>query len=757
MGRVVNFLIPASASEAFAAQIAAFYSALISLRWTDWQPTVTVCFGEHFSTELHTTVFERFPQLKYVNATFAEVGHPNAWFYNQIDALYRFARRDADVYVRVDADVLPVGYLEPILDLVSASNSIAGTIAHYRFPDSRYRNRAAWNAVATHLPGRSLSFDYCYSLTDVKQPPDERASPFYLNDGCVFFSKSYFERFVPLYLQLRPRIMPQLELPYFAGQIALSLAAAQVELPRIALPLRFNFPNDESASIRYPEELADVRLFHYLREDEFSRSTIFNARESYEAFLQAPLSRTNSAFRDKVRSVLGESFPFRAEPCQRTAATSTASSEPDVPTLEGLTRTSGLEALMRSKRQLIASFGISEGFERYLKLMSLPASLPLRNLSLMGQGRYAEVFADHFVVTHRGGVPFTIKPIKVVGEGTSTLFRSVSRATHIARISDAVVRGGSALIQTKYHALLEFQDEELDLFDCEFDIDPSIFAGTRHQALVIDGHSDPEGFDLEEAFTLLGPQLGAFGDFMMQYLPRLVWAQMTGNLPPVPVLINRHIPHTIGQALTLLSPGTSFVEVDPMQPVRVKHLWCASNLTYAPAREIMDERYSFEHAIPGPSLIMPVVRELRERSKGLSSVGPERGKKVFLARRPERWRSIVNATMIHDIVQRHGFSIAYPEDLEFSAQVQMVREATHIVSPEGSALFLCYFANPGTRVAILNHTMVQNLNGYDAYFDNLDIVTFTSPVVRPDRVFPHRADFLINPQAFEEFLVDWAR
>src|SRR5436190_15111643 len=507
MARVVNFMIPASATAGFASQVAAFYSALQALRWTDWRPTVSVCFGEPFPPDVYNSIFQRFPQLRHINATFADSGPPNNWFYNQIDGLYRFAQRDADAYVRADADILPVGDLEPVLNLICGSSAIAGTIAHYRFPDSRYRNRSAWSAIAAHADC-TLSFDYCYSLSDTNQTADERATPFYLNDGCVFFSKRYFERFVPLYLQLRPRLMPHLEMPYFGGQISLALAVAQIDLPKLALPQRFNFPNDEKARHRYPEELADARIIHYLRDEEFSRSRIFSSDEDYRAFLAAPLNPTNCAFRDRVRSVLGDSFPFQAGPGPEIELdTPTQDSRPLAENYISIFQaTSALERLMRARQALAANHGRQQGYERYLHLMGLAPSIPLLPLSLIGQGKFAEDFAHHFKVTYRGGKSFTVEPVKVIGEGMPEALHSLSRTTHIACLPDVIVRGRSALIQTRNHALLEFQDEELDLFDCEFDIDPAIFAGSRHQVSVIDGATYPGRLDLDEAFTLLGPQ-----------------------------------------------------------------------------------------------------------------------------------------------------------------------------------------------------------------------------------------------------------
>ena len=103
------------------------------------------------------------------------------------------------------------------------------------------------------------------------------------------FAREYFDRFAPLYLETRPRVADRLVNPYYAGQIALALSAARIPLPSVALPLRFNFPNLPVAAERYPEELENAVVFHYLREDQFDRQKIFRWRETYSVFLARPL------------------------------------------------------------------------------------------------------------------------------------------------------------------------------------------------------------------------------------------------------------------------------------------------------------------------------------------------------------------------------------------------------------------------------------------------------------------------------------
>jgi hypothetical protein len=94
--------------------------------------------------------------------------------------------------------------------------------------------------------------------------------------GC-FFSGSIFPELAKCYLQLKPLVLDRLPIQCFAGDVALSLAATK--RPTLALPLRYNFPNDEIARISFPKDLEDIRIFHYFRTDEIETGAVLTVRQ----------------------------------------------------------------------------------------------------------------------------------------------------------------------------------------------------------------------------------------------------------------------------------------------------------------------------------------------------------------------------------------------------------------------------------------------------------------------------------------------
>jgi hypothetical protein len=298
-------LIAGSPSAAFYSQVAATAAALRALPWSRWEPVPHLYLGG----DVDPGEFYRWrPHLGDVAVSLvapSRFAREGDWA--QSDDVFVLAPRDADVLVAMDADVLPVGPLEEILDLVAEAEVVAGTLAHAAFPGTA-SPADDWERVADGLVD-ALAFDYEYSLLRYPQTRDNRI-PFYLNFGVVLFSRSAFELLVPEFLGLRPAVASRMSDDDFSAQVALALAIAKTQVRALPLPLRFNFPNDPLAEKLYPEELDAVRAIHYLRTDRFDRHRIFASPDEYARFLELPLDGANRSFRDAVGRLLGERYPF---------------------------------------------------------------------------------------------------------------------------------------------------------------------------------------------------------------------------------------------------------------------------------------------------------------------------------------------------------------------------------------------------------------------------------------------------------------
>ena len=310
----VAILVAASPTAAFYSQIAALRLAVFRLRWSRWEPSVHVYLGGPHDP---STLEEWLPHLHGVQiywsspARFARDGD-----WAQSDDVFMSPPAEADVLLAMDADTLPVDVLEPVLDKVRETGAIAGVIAHYPpFPQPPEATRPAsirdrWRKLSQGLLDAPLDCSYSHTLMSTEIDTEQRATPFYLNFGVVFFPRDAFRRIAPLYLTLRPQLMERMLFSDFSGQAALTLAIAAEKAKTWALPMRYNFPNDPIAKQMYPAELEHAVVFHYLRTNTFDRHQIFATAREYEEFLALHLEGVDQRFQHAVRRIIGERYPF---------------------------------------------------------------------------------------------------------------------------------------------------------------------------------------------------------------------------------------------------------------------------------------------------------------------------------------------------------------------------------------------------------------------------------------------------------------
>jgi hypothetical protein len=310
-------LIPGSAKPAFYSQIAAISLALRALRWTSWEPVIYAYFGEKNAGDdgefVHWRQHLKDVEIFRVSPTrFSLEGN-----WAQVDSAMNLAPRDADAVLSMDADTLPVRNFEPVIEEIREADGIGGVLAHYPFPGSTGPTRGVWDEVTAGLTSKPLDFSYAHSLMGPADPAERREAPFYLNGGVIFYSRSSFERFVPRYLRVRNALMTRMANPDFSAQVATTIAIAEEGIPSVALPMRYNFPNDPVAEALYPGELDEVAIFHYLRTTSFDRHRIFASAEEYALFMGMPLTGANLRFQQAVRAMFGEAYPFgQGEPAK---------------------------------------------------------------------------------------------------------------------------------------------------------------------------------------------------------------------------------------------------------------------------------------------------------------------------------------------------------------------------------------------------------------------------------------------------------
>jgi hypothetical protein len=206
----------------------------------------------------------------------------------------------------LDADTLFVAPIDELLDTVERDHAIAGSIAHISPFIGCEEGQALWERIfhAAGLGDPSLECEHS-GWQVIEFDAVRRYCPPYFNLGVLLAPRDMLSVLAEtIYADME--IVEQVHPTPFRCQIALTLAILRSGVPWRQLPLRFNFPNIAQFLPCYRADLADARIIHYLRDEEFNRMEDFASVESVGALLSRQnLNPVNMRLQDALREVHG--------------------------------------------------------------------------------------------------------------------------------------------------------------------------------------------------------------------------------------------------------------------------------------------------------------------------------------------------------------------------------------------------------------------------------------------------------------------
>lgn len=300
-----DFIIPASPTPGFISQIAMFRLALDRLGGDYYDARLVAVFGDEVHAELSSRWKGHFARVDVVRVPIDEFerGHFAATGRHRFNVM----RSDADLVFMCDADTIirkPFG--DEVLRLAH-SNAIGGVIAHYHFPwvERSGDPVADWNRFGQAVNGRDVDVRHRYTL----QEGSPLQSPFYINLGFLAGSPIVLRDLDDEMQRSRERVRVMLQ-NCFDAQVTLALAVDNLSMPSVALPMRYNFPNDPIADRLYRTELDEACIIHYLRTTHFDRQTIFAEKAAFDRLLSLELHGSDLLFQQLVLEITGGAYPF---------------------------------------------------------------------------------------------------------------------------------------------------------------------------------------------------------------------------------------------------------------------------------------------------------------------------------------------------------------------------------------------------------------------------------------------------------------
>jgi hypothetical protein len=409
------------------------------------------------------------------------------------------------------------------------------------------------------------------------------------------------------------------------------------------------------------------------------------------------------------------------------------------------------------KTAYVRALGLEAGYAAWRELLGLPDDNRLQRKRLLALLDGARERASVLKVSENAGLVEFVPPPPIIGEGNHRPLRSHLRSRYVACFADARVRSRSSVVELDDTLLLDFEGGELAGIDDRLEVDPAIFKADDGGVWSHAPFPNQPELQLDEAFVLSGAHTWAFGHWMWEYLPRYVEADMTGALPPMPVLVDAGMPPQHAQGLrALLGDGSSIVELPSKASARVHKLWVAPTPMYMPMFEVMNERFGWDLLMANPSRFAKVAREMNRRVDRTIDTTPaaDSTRRVYFARKPTRHRQLRNGAQMEAMAHARGFTTVYPEDMDFDAQVRVMRGAEWVLGPEGSAMYLGFFARPGTHFCILNHPYTVHLAVLTGLLQELGMPcgVVAGPALTSNPVLPHFIDYEVDPDVVAAYL-----
>lgn len=419
-------------------------------------------------------------------------------------------------------------------------------------------------------------------------------------------------------------------------------------------------------------------------------------------------------------------------------------------------------AAMRFKQALVARVGVEAAFPLAVQEVGVPQLHALRRRSPRSIGDVARTEGRAYRELWPGGACVPLPPPTVVGEGDHGALAVTERAAYLACLDDVLVRGRSDLLLRGDEALADFERDEYHRSRDNPEFDPAVLHANGTEFWTMEPtHDVPR---LPEALMLCGAHSRGFGHWMTEFLPKLATARLAGWGGAMPVLVDEQIPGTVRTALAALLPADApLFTVAHMAALRVDRLWCMANPAYAgffPSES--NTAADIAHWSAAPERFATLMREVAAmvdaRTERPTNIG-----RVYLARKPDRRKRLVNDTSVAEVLRRRGFHCVYPEDLGLVEQFRLVRHARHIVAPDGSNSLLATMARPGAKACILSPPSTHRLVDVCATLAALGVepTIFTGPCDTTGADYTEHPlwsfwnDYRIDATAFESFLQGW--
>ncbi|HCA27636.1 MAG TPA: hypothetical protein DEP05_08385, partial [Betaproteobacteria bacterium] len=231
-------------------------------------------------------------------------------------AVERFRHHfESDLVLMLDADMIVMRPFDDLVRQVALEKYFGGFIAHVspfmmhnrQNPGQTASNKEWWHQLFSPEP--LTEHRYRFEHTGWKTmftDPDYRFCPPYFNLGFLIAPAEQMRKIGAVIDETMAQVDQTLTTIYKC-QLALTLALCRLEIPVRPLAARYNYPNIDAFRSAYPQDFSDIRILHYLANDQIDKQRDFQSVEKTGYWLKTKrLTQTNRLLRNVLRPLYGQ-------------------------------------------------------------------------------------------------------------------------------------------------------------------------------------------------------------------------------------------------------------------------------------------------------------------------------------------------------------------------------------------------------------------------------------------------------------------
>ena len=286
--------------------------------------------------------------------------------------------------------------------------------------------------------------------------------------------------------------------------------------------------------------------------------------------------------------------------------------------------------------------------------------------------------------------PARATPVRILGAAAEPESRR-TRALFGCVLEDVVVTGRSGILLSGDRALMDVQEDELTSTPHDLVDDPIVAADQGNEVLLLEPSDRDALRRVPEAVWMTGVNSFAFGHWIIEYLPK-VWALMEREgFGTVPILVDARLPAQHLESMRLFAGGSNpLIVLEGAEAVLVDRLWVASAAGYIAAGPEHTRLGMDDEGFPR------LMDRIRPTLQAIDTSGAPAH--LYLGRKPSQHRRLVNADEVQARLVEAGFVAHDFGNLPFVEQIRLVRGASWIIAPSGSAFLMAVFGRPGLRI-----------------------------------------------------------